>query len=107
MEFEVPEGAKDARKLSEAVNQTLNETSEQMRLLKEKKRRPYYTMANLPPGVNSGFVRPLDKPKGNRDHFLSVIFKCKRKCKTIYTPENLRDMQRFSAKLTSHPLWWR
>lgn len=39
------------------------------------------------------------------DDYIYVIYKCKDNCKTIFTNKNLKDMQRFTNKITSSPLW--
>lgn len=63
-------------------------------------------MKDLPPNVTLDFVRPLDKPQGDADNFISVIFKCKRACKTIFTRDNVFEMDRFAAAFARHPRWF-
>lgn len=63
-------------------------------------------MKDRPPNVTLDFVRPLDKPVGGAEYFVSVIFKCKRNCKTIFTRDNILEMDRFAAEFTRHPQWF-
>ena len=61
---------------------------------------PKYNIFNLPPGVPLKYVRILNKHIGPSEDFLYIIFKCKNDCKTIFTPKNLIEMDRFTAKIT-------
>lgn len=66
---------------------------------------PKFTIFNLPPGVPLEYVKILTKHTGPSEEFLYIIFKCKKACKTIFTPKNLIEMDKFVAKITDHPNW--
>lgn len=76
------------------------------RELGSKKRRPYFTLKDRPPGVPLSFIKPLEKPDGGSFDHIALIFKCKNDCKTIFTREIIKEMHRFSAELAAHPRWY-
>jgi predicted RND superfamily exporter protein len=80
---------------------------EARRLEGARTRRRYYTVGDPPPGVPLDFVRMLDKPTGEGQDHIYALFRCKGDCKTIFTPESLRDMNRFSQEVSEHPLWYK
>lgn len=60
-------------------------------------------MANMTTiGKNVEF---LDRTNSIAEKNINIIFKCKQKCKTIFTNEYIREMLRFTRQATDDPLW--
>jgi hypothetical protein len=64
-----------------------------------------FTIWNKPRGVNLTDISFLPSSRGDFQDYVYVIFKCKDDCETIFTDKHIKEMLRFSAKMTDDPLW--
>ena len=76
------------------------------RMLKESVLSKYKSITDLPEGVSLSEIKLVEKPMAAYDDYIYVIYKCKdSNCKTIFTKQNLDDMQRFTDTITADPIW--
>jgi hypothetical protein len=64
-----------------------------------------YSVSRLPPRTPVQFINLQEKELGPQDDWIYAIFKCKGDCKTIFTEENIKEMNRFTQLMTEDRLW--
>jgi hypothetical protein len=65
----------------------------------------YYTLSALPEEVNLRDIKWKDRKYTDSGDNPFAVFKCKNDCKTIFTYENILEMNRFAEELTAMKEW--
>jgi len=65
----------------------------------------YYTIKALPKEVNLRDIKWIEKEYVNAGDNPFAVFKCKNSCKTIFTKENILEMERFAKQFTELEEW--
>lgn len=75
------------------------------RLLQPKYLDKMYNLFNLPHGVPLEFIKMIERHTGPREDWVFIIFKCKNEGDTIFTPQNVMEMDNFVGEITKGELW--
>ena len=64
-----------------------------------------FEISEIPSNVSITDISFIPTSRGDYENFVFVIFKCKNRCKTIFTVEHIKEMERFAEEITRDPLW--